>query len=84
MNISMDGLRLRLISDYNSLTKKLNNSIIKDAYWDPEIIINPLDIEKEMDAIRNAIVTLAFCYINGEFESMSENTYFEYFNPNKS
>jgi len=79
MNVSMDGLRLRLISDYNSLTKKLNNSI-KDASWDPEIIINPLDIEKEMDGIRDAIVTLAFCYIKGEFDCLSEETEFENFN----
>lgn len=82
MDVSMDGLRLQLIDDYNSLTKKLNNSI-KDKSWNPEIIINPLDIEKEMDGIRDAIVTLAFCYIKGEFECMAEDIHFEYFNPNE-
>ena len=81
MEVSMDGLRLRLISDYNSLTRKLNSSI-KDKSFDPEIIISPDDIRKEMDGIRNAIVTLAFSYIEGEggFNQLSEDTYFEDFN----
>ena len=55
----MDGLRRRLINDYNSLTTKLNRSV-KDKSFDPEIIINPDSIQREMDGIRNAIVTLAF------------------------
>lgn len=82
MDVSMDGLRKRLISDYNSLTKKLNNSI-KDTSFDPEIIIDPDYISREMEGIRNAIVTLAFCYIEGEggFQELDENTHFETFNP---
>lgn len=82
MEVSMDGLRKRLISDYNSLTKKLNNSI-QDESWDPEIIIDPNYISREMDGIRNAIVTLAFCYIEGPdgFKEMDEETHFETFMP---
>ena len=80
MNVSMDGLRKRLIANYNSLTKKLNNSI-KDKSWEPEIIIDPEEIRSEMEEIRNLIVTLAFCYIDGEdgFNCLDENTHFEDF-----
>ena len=82
MEVSMDGLRKRLIADYNSLTKKLNNSV-KDKSWDPEIIIDPNYISREMDSIRNAIVTLAFLYQEGEegFRELDENTHFEIFMP---
>ena len=82
MNVSMDGLRKRLISDYNSLTRKLNSNI-KDSPWDPTITITPNDIEREMEGIRNAIVTLAFMYQEGEggFKELDENTHFEEFNP---
>ena len=48
MNVSMDGLRKRLIQDYNFLTRKLNASI-KDKSWDPEIIVDPNYIKNEMD-----------------------------------
>jgi hypothetical protein len=82
MEVSMDGLRKRLIGDYNSLTKKLNNSI-KDKSFDPHIIIDPENISREMDGIRNIIVTLAFMYQEGEggFKELSEDTHFEVFNP---
>jgi hypothetical protein len=82
MEVSIDGLRKRLIADYNSLTKKLNNSV-KDKSWDPEIIISPDHISREMDGIRNAIVTLAFCYIDGPdgFKELPEDTHFENFMP---
>ena len=82
MEVSMDGLRKRLIADYNSLTKKLNNSV-KDKSWDPEIIIDPDYISREMDGIRNAIVTLAFMYQEGEggFKELPEDTHFENFMP---
>jgi len=82
MTVSMDGLRIRLISDYNSLTRKLNNSI-KDKSFDPHIIIDPENISREMDGIRNIIVTLAFMYQEGEggFKELDENTHFEIFNP---
>jgi hypothetical protein len=82
MNVSMDGLRKRLIQDYNFLTRKLNSSI-KDKSWDPEIIVDPNYIKKEMDGIRNAIVTLAFCYMEGQdgFQELPEDTQFEIFFP---
>ena len=78
----MDGLRRRLINDYNSLTTKLNRSV-KDKSFDPEIIINPDSIQREMDGIRNAIVTLAFSYIEGVdgFGSMGDDVHFETFMP---
>jgi hypothetical protein len=82
MEVSMDGLRKHLIANYNSLTRKLNESI-KDKSFDPEIVISPDYISKEMDALRIAIVTLAFTYQNGEdgFKELPEDTHFEIFNP---
>ena len=82
MEVSMDGLRKRLIADYNSLTEKLNSKIDTGS-WDSDICIDPDYIQREMDGIRNAIVTLAFCYIDGEdgFQELDENTHFETFNP---
>jgi hypothetical protein len=82
MNVNMDGLRRRLIHDYNFLTRKLNASI-KDKSWDPEIIVDPNYIKKEMDGLRDAIVTLAFCYMEGQdgFQELPEDTQFEIFFP---
>jgi hypothetical protein len=82
MKVSMDGLRRRLIHDYNFLTRKLNASI-KDKSWDPEIIVDPNYIKKEMDGLRDAIVTLAFCYMEGQdgFQELPEDTQFEIFFP---
>lgn len=54
MEVSMDGLRKRLIVNYNSLTKKLNRNIIDGD----EIRISPEDIQDEMEGIRNGLVTL--------------------------
>lgn len=82
MKVSFDGLRRHLIADYNSLTRKLNEGI-KDKSWDPEIIIDPHQIEREMEGIRNSIITLAFMYQDGPdgFQELPENTHFELFNP---
>ena len=82
MEVSMDGLRKHLIANYNSLTRKLNESI-KDKSFDPEIVISPDYISREMDSIRNVIVTLAFMYQDGEggFKELPEDTHFENFNP---
>lgn len=84
MDVSMDGLRIKLISDYNSLTRKLNNSI-RDKSFDPTVVVDPDYISREMDSIRNAIITLAFCYMEGEggFKELSEDTHFEIFNPSE-
>jgi hypothetical protein len=81
MTVSMDGLRKRLVSDYNSLVRKLNSSI-KDESWDPQIVINVDSIQRELDGLRNGIITLAFTYMEGEggWKEMDENTHFEEFN----
>lgn len=73
----MDGLRKRLIEDYNLLVKRLNESIDDD-----EIQIKAYSIQRQLDGIRNAIVVLAFMYDKNdkEFNSMDENTHFETFN----
>ncbi len=52
MEVSIDGLRKRLVADYNSLTEKLN-SRISDKSWDPQIIIDPDYIQREMDGLRS-------------------------------
>lgn len=85
MEVSMDGLRRRLVADYNSLTRKLNRSI-KDKSFDPHIIISTDEIQNEMENIRNCIVTLAFTYQEGKngWKEMDENTHFEDFNPEKN
>jgi hypothetical protein len=82
MDVSMDGLRRQLLRNYNSLAKKLNNNI-KDKSWDPHVTIDVDSIQKEMDVLRDCIVTLAFTYQEGEggWKEMDENTHFELFNP---
>lgn len=82
MKVSFDGLRRRLLADYNSLTRKLNESV-KDKSWDPEIIVDPENIRNELEGIRNVLVTLAFMYQEGEdgFKELPENTHFEDFFP---
>lgn len=81
MDVSMDGLRCQLLESYNSLTRKLNANI-KDKSWSPEIIINPDQIQKEMETIRSCIITLAYMYDDSEdgFKIL-ENPTFEEFNP---
>ena len=82
MEVSMDGLRKRLIWDYNSLVEKLNSKLSKNE-WDTEICIDPDYIQREMDGLRSCIVTLAFTHMKGEggWKEMDENTHFELFNP---
>ena len=78
MNVNFDGLRKRLIIDYNSLVEKLNHSIS-----DGQIEIDVDYISRQLDGIRNGLVTLAFIYQDGEdgFKTLDENTHFETFNP---
>ena len=78
MNVSFDGLRKRLIADYNSLVEKLNLSIT-----DGQVEVNVDYISRQLDGLRNGLVTLAFIYQDGEdgFKTLDENTHFETFNP---
>lgn len=76
MNVSMDGLRKRMIADYNSLVRTLNANIDDKS----RIKVDTSEIDLQLDGLRSAIVTLAFCYIDGEFDSLDENTHFESFN----
>jgi hypothetical protein len=70
MNVSMDGMRNRMISSYNSLTKKLNEERDEES---GDISIDPLYIENEMNNLRNCIVTLACMYdSNGSFSEIEE------------
>ena len=77
MEVSMDGLRTKMVRNYNSLVKKLNQKIDGD-----DITIEHYAIQDELDALRNCIVTLAFTYMDGEggWKEMDENTEFETFN----
>ena len=76
----MDGVRKHLISDYNSLAKKLTKAYDRE---DDIIIVDPIEIMKEMEGLRNGIVTLAFSFIEGNegFKELDENTHFEIFMP---
>lgn len=78
MNVSFDGLRKRLINDYNSLVEKLNHSIT-----DGQVEVDVDYISRQLDGLRNGLVTLAFIYQDGEdgFKTLDENTHFETFNP---
>lgn len=78
MNVSFDGLRKRLINDYNSLVEKLNYSIT-----DGQVEVDVDYISRQLDGLRNGLVTLAFIYQDGEdgFKTLDENTHFETFNP---
>jgi len=82
MEVSMNGLRNQLLRNYNSLVTKLNSNI-KDKSWDPHIIVEVDSIQRELDTIRDCIVTLAFTYQEGEggWKEMDENTEFAIFNP---
>ena len=84
MEVSMNGLRRQLLSNYNSLVKVLNSNI-KDESWDPHVIVDVDRIQRQLDTIRDCIVTLAFTYKEGEggWKEMDENTIFEEFNPEK-
>ena len=76
----MDGVRKHLISDYNSLAKKLTKAYDRE---DDIIIVDPIEIMKEMEGLRNGIITLAFSFIEGNegFKELDENTHFEIFMP---
>ena len=79
MDVNFDGLRKHLIWDYNSLVEKLNHSIS-----DGKVEVDVDYISRQLDGIRNGLVTLAFIYQHGEdgFKTLDENTHFETFNPN--
>lgn len=81
MEVDFDNLRKQLVNNFNSLTEKLNNAI-KDSSWDPEIIIDVCQIQREMDSIRSCLITLAFLYQHGEngFDTLEDDVYFETFN----
>ena len=78
MEVSMDGLRKRLIEDYNLLVKRLNGSIDDDG----DILIHLDSIKRQLGGIRDALVILAFSHDpnNEEFNCMDANTHFENFN----
>lgn len=80
MKVSMDGLRSNLINSYNALCKTMNRSI-KNGEFNPDRTFCPDDIQEDMDDIRNCIVTLAFCYSEGDdgFKEL-ENVSVESFN----
>ena len=78
MEINFDGLRKRLIADYNSLVDKLNSKTSGD-----NVKIDTYYIQRELDGLRSALVALAFTYQKGEdgFNCLDDNTHFESFNP---
>jgi len=79
MTVSMDGLRWQLLGSYNSLVRKLNQSIINHDSFESEIEMNPNEIQQDLDVMRSCIVTLAYMYQEGEFEVLKDPK-FETFN----
>lgn len=47
----------QLVRSYNSLVHKLNDSI-RDASWDPEIIIDPDNIRRELEVLKTSIESI--------------------------
>lgn len=76
MEVSMDGLRKRLVKSYNSLVYRLNQGIEDDS-----VSVDKHEIEEHLDSIRNCIVTLAFTRMEGQWEEMHEDTEFLQFDP---
>jgi hypothetical protein len=76
MKVSMDGLRWQLLSNYNSLTRKLNH--YRDGN---QIVMDVSEVERQMEGLRSCIVTLAYMYQEGEdgFETLKD-PFFEEFN----
>ena len=75
----MDGLRWQLLGSYNSLVRKLNQSIINHDSFESEIKMNPNEIQQDLDVMRSCIVTLAYMYSEGNFEILKDPK-FETFN----
>lgn len=79
MEVSMDGLRWQLLGSYNSLVRKLNQSIINHDSFESEIEMNPSDIQQELDVMRDCLVTLSYMFSEGHFEILKDPK-FETFN----
>jgi hypothetical protein len=79
MEVSMDGLRWQLLSNYNSLVRKLNRSIKKYDTFDNEITIDPDEIQRDLDGLRECIVGLSYTYMEGHFDCLKDPQ-FETFN----
>lgn len=65
MNINFNNVRLQACIAYDKLCNKLNRAI-KDKSFSPEIIIDPEDIQEEMNDLRMMIGTIAMTYQEGE------------------
>lgn len=68
MDVSMDGIRRQLISNYNSLLSNINDSIDEDG----ELRIDIREISKELDKLRELIAILGHCRIEGEFDFLND------------
>ena len=68
MDVSMDGIRLQLISNYNSLLSNINDSIDEDG----ELRIDVREISKELDKLRELIAILGYCKIDDEFDFLDD------------
>lgn len=75
MNVNFNNLRKQAVYAMDSLTEKLNQSIIKtnNEYakpngcdWDVNlkgfVLIDAEDIQKQMDTLRSMIGSIAMCY----------------------
>lgn len=62
MKVNFDNLRYNIVADFNAIVKVLNDNIG----------VPPSAIKDHMDSLRMAIVTLAYLYEPGEFESLDD------------
>lgn len=68
MDVSMDGIRLELISNYNDLIWKLNSAIDDDN----EIKIDSKEIRDNLEGIRMMCGILANVKVDGEFDFIKD------------
>ncbi len=81
VTVNLNSLRKRLVQEYNALTSEINEGTGKCGY----IELHTVNIERQMDDLRNTISTICCSYIEGSeaFADISDDLpEFVDFNPN--
>lgn len=69
MKVNFNNVRLKAIRSYSRLCRTLNSEI-----HDGDLTVTPEEIQHDMDDLRDALVTIACCYQEGDegFEDISD------------
>lgn len=75
MKVNFNNLRKKACYAYDSLARKLNESIDKDSDSYEDIQISSEDIQEEMDELRYLIMSIAMVYEEGneDFKDILED-----------